>query len=590
MSTSARKPNYTLPIIVMFFLFAMISFVTGFQNPFGVILKAQLGLSNFQSQLGAAANFIAYAIMGIPAGMLLQKRGYKFSAISAVLVGLLGVAIMFASSYLESKNAIFTIYIIGALIAGFSMCMLNTVVNPMLNTLGGGGNKGNQLIQFGGTLNSLAATICPIFVGILIGNVTQETSMSDARPALYVAGGIFLLAFIVLGLAKLPEPILDEQKAKKAAGIVEEQPSLAGALGFRHFILGALAIFLYIGIEIGVPQIANVFMTAPTLEQAQAKVDEYNAQLAKLAAVDPVAAQVANEIVNYQGNVEAAEEANPIEQAFESASEAMTDPSTVGIETASAQVAGCDHACGKDDCEGPCEEPCNDACGKAACEHGGEACEHAHACDHHACEKACDSVCDEAGSPSAEIVAAKAIVDGEVPAGLGMGAAVAGALVGMYWFMMLIGRLIGGVVGGKVSSRSMLTIVSTAALILLLLGIFCDPATTVKVPGFSSAGGGLAFEMVDAPINVLFFVLCGLCTSVMWGGIFNLAVEGLGKYTAAASGFFMVMVCGGGIILPIQAGIADAFGYLTSYWVLVACAAYLLFYALIGSKVTKRAE
>lgn len=567
MSTSARKPNYTLPIIVMFFLFAMISFVTGFQNPFGVILKAQLGLSNFQSQLGAAANFIAYAIMGIPAGMLLQKRGYKFSAISAVLVGLLGVAIMFASSYLECNNAIFTVYIIGALVAGFSMCMLNTVVNPMLNTLGGGGNKGNQLIQFGGTCNSLAATICPIFVGILIGNVSQETSLIDARPALYVAGGIFLLAFIVLGLAKLPEPILEEQKAKKAAGVVEEQPSLAGALSFRHFVLGALAIFLYIGIEIGVPQIANVYMTAPTMEQAQATINDYNAELAKLAAVDPVAAQVVDELVEYQGNVDAAESANPIEEAFEAASEAIADPAAVGMAEAATEI---DSACAGD---------CAD-CDKTTCEKP--------------CDKACDTACTEtavdAENLPAEIVAAQAIVDGNVPAGLGMGAALAGALVGMYWFMMLIGRLIGGVIGGKVSSRAMLTFVSTVALILLLLGIFCDTSTTVSVPGFSNAGGSLSFEMVPAPINILFFVLCGLCTSVMWGGIFNLAVEGLGKYTAAGSGFFMVMVCGGGIILPLQASMADSFGYLASYWVLVACAAYLLFYALVGSKVSKRAE
>lgn len=566
MSTSARKPNYTLPIIVMFFLFAMISFVTGFQNPFGVILKAQLGLSNFQSQLGAAANFIAYAIMGIPAGMLLQKRGYKFSAISAVLVGLLGVAIMFASSYLEEKNTIFVVYIIGALVAGFSMCMLNTVVNPMLNTLGGGGNKGNQLIQFGGTCNSLAATICPIFVGILIGNVTQETSMIDARPALYVAGGIFLLAFIVLGLAKLPEPILEEQKAKKAAGVVEEQPSLAGALGFRHFILGALAIFLYIGIEIGVPQIANVYMTAPTKEQAQATIDKYNEGLAQLAAVDPVAAEVVEELVEYQGNVEAAEAANPVEEAFEQASEAIASPDAQGFAEAAAETAACTGDC--DSCDNACDKACTEPC-----------------------DKVCGNACTEAAEtlPS-EIVAAQAIVDGTVVPGLGMGAAVAGALVGMYWFMMLIGRLIGGVIGGKVSSRAMLTGVSAAAIILLLLGIFCDTSITVSVPGFSNADGGLKFEMVPAPINILFFVLCGLCTSVMWGGIFNLAVEGLGKYTAAASGFFMVMVCGGGIILPIQAGIADAFGYLTSYWVLVACAAYLLFYALVGSKVNKRAE
>lgn len=86
---------------------------------------------------------------------ILQKKGYKFSAIAAVLVGLVGVAPMFLSSTLDS--GVFAVYLTGAFVAGFSMCMLNTVVNPMLNTLGGGGNKGNQLLQFGGSANSLAA-------------------------------------------------------------------------------------------------------------------------------------------------------------------------------------------------------------------------------------------------------------------------------------------------------------------------------------------------------------------------------------------------------------------------------------------------
>ncbi len=540
MSTQTRKPNYTLPIVVMFFLFAMISFVTGFQNPFGVILKAQLGLSNFQSQLGAAANFIAYAIMGIPAGILLQRKGYKFSAISAVLVGLVGVVIMFLSSLVEGQQLIFTIYLIGALVAGFSMCMLNTVVNPMLNTLGGGGKTGNQLIQFGGTLNSLAATICPIFVGILIGNVSKETSLIDAQPALYVAGGVFLLAFVVLALAKLPEPILDEIKANKAAGkAAAAAPSLGGALGFRHFVLGAIAIFLYIGIEIGIPQIANVYMTAQTTEQAQETIRLYEAQNTVAETVDPMAAVVAEELATAEAEETATEALNHEEEGFIAASTEMADPSAAGIAEASAKCTG----------------------------------------------KGCS---DKKVITVDEYEAAQAIVNGDIKPGLGIGAAIAGALVGMYWFMMLIGRLVGGVVGGKISSRAMLTGVASLSLILILAGIFADPATTVSAPGFSSDGGSLSFGMFEVPINILFFVLCGLCTSVMWGGIFNLAVEGLGKYTAVASGFFMVMVCGGGIILPIQAGIADSFGYLSSYWVLVACAAYLLFYALIGSKVSKR--
>ena len=524
MSTQTRKPNYTLPIVVMFFLFAMISFVTGFQNPFGVILKAQLGLSNFQSQLGAAANFIAYAIMGIPAGILLQRKGYKFSAISAVLVGLVGVVIMFLSSLVEGQQLIFTVYLIGALVAGFSMCMLNTVVNPMLNTLGGGGKTGNQLIQFGGTLNSLAATICPIFVGILIGNVSKETSLIDAQPALYVAGSVFLLAFVVLALAKLPEPILDEIKANKAAGkAAAAAPSLGGALGFRHFVLGAIAIFLYIGIEIGIPQIANVYMTAQTTEQAQETIRLYEAQNTVAETVDPMAAVVAEELATAEAEETATEALNHEEEGFIAASTEMADPSAAGIAEATAQEESA--KCTGNDC------------------------------------------CDKKVITVDEYEAAQAIVNGDIKPGLGIGAAIAGALVGMYWFMMLIGRLVGGVVGGKISSRAMLTGVASLSLILILAGIFADPATTVSAPGFSSDGGSLSFGMFEVPINILFFVLCGLCTSVMWGGIFNLAVEGLGKYTAVASGFFMVMVCGGGIILPIQAGIADSFGYLSAYWV-----------------------
>lgn len=74
---STKKQNYLLPIIMMIALFGMISFVTGLANPMGVIVKNQFGASNFMATLGYFANFIAYAFMGYPAGMLLQKIGYK---------------------------------------------------------------------------------------------------------------------------------------------------------------------------------------------------------------------------------------------------------------------------------------------------------------------------------------------------------------------------------------------------------------------------------------------------------------------------------------------------------------------------------
>ena len=414
---STSQKNYTLPIIMMVALFFMISFVTGLQNPFGVIVKNQFQATNLMSQLGNAANFIAYAFMGVPAGILLQKIGYKKTALLAIILGFVGVFI----SYLSGLAGSYAVYLTGAFVSGFSMCMLNTVVNPMLNTLGGGGNKGNQLIQVAGSVNSIGATIVPVLVGYLMGDAARAT-ISDAAPALFLAMGIFALAFIVLISMNIPEPSLERQQKNTGA------PDKYSAFSFRHFILGTIAIFIYVGVEVGIPNFMNLFATSDELG---------------------------------------------------------IDPTT------------------------------------------------------------------------------------------------AGSLVGTYWFLMMVGRLCGASLGARFSSKSMLTLASAVGLVFILIAIFAPITTKVSMPVFLAS---LSFGMVEVPIGIMFLALCGLCTSIMWGGIFNLAVEGLGKYTEAASGFFMVMVCGGGILPLIQGVVADMAGFQVSYFVILFGLAYLLYYALVGSK------
>ena len=398
---------------MMFALFFMIAFVTGLQNPMAVIVKNQFQSSNFSSQLGNFANFIAYAFMGIPSGLLLQKIGYKRMSLVAIFVGYLGVNLTFLSGQVGS----FLVYLMGAFVGGFSMCMLNTLVNPMLNTLGGGGKRGNQLLQFGGTLNSMGATIVPVLVGYLMGDVSKA-SITDANPALFLAMGIFVLAFFVLFMMKIPEPHISQETA------AEKQKS---PLGFRHFVLGMIAIFVYVGVEVGIPNIGNLYMT-----------DKLR--------IDPT---------------------------------------------------------------------------------------------------------------------------------------IAGSVVGTYWFLMLIGRFIGGAIGANISSRGMLSFVTILGLIFTILAIMMPSDISVNMVVFQS---DISFGMVEVPLSIMLLVLCGFCTSVMWGGIFNLATAGLGKSTATASGILMVMVCGGGILPVLQAYIADISGYMSSYWVITIGFSYILFYALIGSK------
>ncbi|MBR6002587.1 MAG: MFS transporter [Bacteroidales bacterium] len=421
-----RKSKNTAAIIIMFLLFAMMSFVSGLQNPMGIIAKAQFGASNAISQLGVFMNFFAYLIFGIPAGVILKKRGYKITSLEAVALGLVGVTITFLSGVFGN----YWVYLLGALISGFALCMLNTLVQPMLNTLGGGGNRGNQLVQFGGSCNSMAAALVPMLCGYLIGEVTADTQIKDVNVVLYIAMGIFALAFLIIFISYIPEPELEAAKAAAAAGEKEEEGMLVGirkTLGFRNLVFGMIGIFVYVGAEVGISNIANLYM------------------------------------------------ATPIEQG-----------------------------------------------------------------------------------------------------GLGILVGVAGTLCGVYWLLMLVGRILGGMVGGKVSSRSMLSVMGAVAIALLIVAIFLPKTITVTL---------LAQQV---PVSIILMILCGLCTSVMSGAIFNMAVEGLGQYTSLASGLINTMCVGGGVLLIALGAISDKWGFVSSFWLIILCFIYLIWYALRGSRPNKK--
>ena len=436
---NSKKTNGNMvAIITMFFLFAMISFVTNLAAPFGTIWKNQYAGANTLGMMGNMMNFLAYLFMGIPAGNMLVRIGYKKTSLIAITVGFLGLLTQYLSSLFGAEVSVFAsgeyviklnflIYLLGAFICGFCVCMLNTVVNPMLNVLGGGGNKGNQLIQAGGALNSLSGTLTPLFVGALIGSVTPQTAMSDVAPLLFIAMGVFVAAFIALSCVSIPEPHLRKNAEKK-------ERYAHSAWNFRHTVLGVIAIFIYVGIEIGIPGTLNFYLADPTDKGA-----------------------------------------------------GLTEN----------------------------------------------------------------------------------------------GAAIGGAIAAIYWLLMLVGRSASSIISGKVASRTQLIIVSATAILFVMIAIFLPKEITISMPGYSVENG---FQMASVPISALFLVLCGLCTSVMWGGIFNLAVEGLGKYTAQASGIFMMMVVGGGIFPLLQQFISDNVGYMASYWLIIVLLAYLLFYGLAGCK------
>ena len=422
-----NKINW-VAVLTMMFLFGMISFVTNLAAPIGTIWKQAPGIqgSNFWGMMGNMMNFLAYLFMGLPAGRLITKYGYKKSTLLGVGIGFFGVLIQFLSgkigvgATLAGLPANFFVYLFGAFVCGFAVCILNTVVNPMLNLLGGGGNRGNQLVQIGGTFNSLTGTLTPMLVGALIGTVSANTQIADVNTVLYIAMGVFLATFAVLVFVPFVEP-------EQATGADHKVKDL---LKYPQLVFGVIAIFLYVGVEVGIPGTLNFYLT------------------------------------------------------------------------------------------------------------------------------------DTLGSANA--------------------ATVAGFVAGTYWFLMLIGRFVSSFISGKVSSRAQLAATSGVAIAFVVAAMF-STGVQASMPVFTGSG----FEMVQVPLTALLLVLCGLCTSVMWGAIFNLAVEGLGAYTALASGLFMMMVVGGGVLPLVQNAIADGAGYMVSYWVPAAALAYICWFALMGSKIRK---
>ncbi len=488
MKPSEKKNGHVVAIVAMFCIYAMISFVTNLAAPIGTIWGYKFAGNSVLGMMGNMMNFLAYLFMGIPAGNLLVRIGYKKTALWAMAVGFVGLFVQWLSSVVGAETVVgniggspvtlnFFIYLLGAFICGFCVCMLNTVVCPMLNLLGGGGKTGNQLLQSGGALNSLSGTLTPLFVGALIGQLTTKTQMGDVAPLLWVAMGVFAAAFVIISFVAIPEP-------NKSASGAKVQYSHS-PWNFRHTVLGVIGIFFYVGIEIGIPGTLNFY---------------------------------------------------------------LADQSATG--------AGV----------------------------------------------------------------------------IGAASTIAGAIVAIYWLLMLVGRMLSGFISGTVSTKAQIITVSSVAILLVIFSIVIPKENAVQVPAvvydpventtevLATAGVPVEtiaefiskpdaamlapyaetihqeFEISPAqvvtnlttvprvPVSALLLILCGLCTSVMWGGIFNLAVEGLGKYTAQASGIFMMMVVGGGVMPLIQNWIAGQAGYMASYWLIVGMLAYILFYGLIGSK------
>ena len=246
MNKNKEKNNFLFPMVIMSILFFMVGFITTMNNSLIDFLSSSKWMLSFsEKQLVNTAFFGAY-LFSIPLSYLLNKLGYKASAVLSLFV----VGVGFILTY-PAVTMGYVPFLISMFLVASGIALLQIVLNPYVLALGSP-NEAASRLNLIGFFNSAATVAAPIFVTMLISAETiSETAPVESRPDatnvqmpfLIIAGIAFILCLLLYFL-HLPE--IKEEPADKAH-------SSSSPYKYPHLIFGAIAIFVYMGVEIGIP-------------------------------------------------------------------------------------------------------------------------------------------------------------------------------------------------------------------------------------------------------------------------------------------------------------------------------------------------
>ena len=236
-----KKPNYTFALTVMVVLMFLLGFITTMNNSMIAFCKEAFSpLDGVKLQLINTAFYGAY-IFSIPIASLLKKIGYKTSLILGVIVIGLGMALNYLGVQVGFYGFLCCMFIVA-----LGIVLLQVALNPYVLVLGPAETAARRL-TINQTFNSLATFVAPLFVSmIIVSNGSYQVSQIQVP---FLGLGIFA---VVLGLIvtclKLPVIKEGEQVAEQS-----EKTHKTNAFKYPHVMLGALGIFTYLGVEVGIP-------------------------------------------------------------------------------------------------------------------------------------------------------------------------------------------------------------------------------------------------------------------------------------------------------------------------------------------------
>ena len=243
-----QTPNYTFALIVVFIVCFLIGFVTTMNNSMIPFCSKAFNLTAQDGQYVNSAFYGAY-LLAIPFSFLMSKIGYKGTLVLGLAVVGIGFVInsLGISAAISAGANVYAVFLGTMCLVAMGIVMLQNVANPYVMVLGSP-EKGAFRMTLSQALNSVATTVAPIFITQII--ISGKTPAPEYVPGPYLGLGIFTLVVCgILVMLKLPK--IDEGKQAEDAG--EHRQYKSSVFKYPHVWLGALGIFAYMGVEIGVP-------------------------------------------------------------------------------------------------------------------------------------------------------------------------------------------------------------------------------------------------------------------------------------------------------------------------------------------------
>jgi MFS transporter, FHS family, L-fucose permease len=273
MATQAKQsagaltsPGYLMPFLTVTALFFIFGFITNLNMALVPDLRSIFDLPYAWAMLAESAFFLAYFVFSSPTSKLIELIGYKQTMVVSLFIQVVGCLLFVPAAKMVS----FPLFLTAVFVVGAGVTALQTSVNPYVSILGPEQSAPVRL-TLAQALNSLGGTIAPLVAGAYIltdpGKLATKAAIADTvrGPYIAIAAGLLILGLAV-AFAHLPPVTQTQQFRPGKAG----DPILSRSIwSYRHTVLGALGIFFYVGVEVGLASIAVNYFKQQGMSSAQ---------------------------------------------------------------------------------------------------------------------------------------------------------------------------------------------------------------------------------------------------------------------------------------------------------------------------------